>query len=83
LERLAAEEAEKEDLRLQLAEERRDANRSYAKAQVAQAEAKLAWAEGSLARQRVQEMETRLGGLRNRLDKMEASTRTEVERMHS
>jgi hypothetical protein len=28
-------------------------------------------------------METRLGGLRDRLDKMEASTRVEVERTHS
>ena len=27
-------------------------------------------------------METRLGGLRDRLDKMEASTRAEVERTH-
>jgi hypothetical protein len=82
LERLAAVEAEKEDLRRQLAEERRDTNRACAKAQAAQAEAKLARAEGSLARQRGEEMESRLGGLHDRLDKMEASMRTEVERTH-
>jgi chromosome segregation ATPase len=82
-ERLAATEAEKADLRRQLAEERRDTNRAYAEAQAAQAEAKLAQAEGSLARQRAEEMETRLGGLRDRLDKMEASTCAEVERTHS
>jgi hypothetical protein len=81
-ERLAAVEAEKEDLRHQLAEERRDTNRACAKAQVAQAEAKLARAEGSLARQ-AEEMETRLSGLHDRLDKMEASTCVEVERTHS
>jgi hypothetical protein len=82
-ERLVAAEAEKEDLMRQLAEERRDANRACAEAQAAQAKAKLARAKGSLARQRVEEMETRLGGLRDRLDKMEASTRVEVERTHS
>jgi hypothetical protein len=48
-ERLAAAEAEKGDLRRQLAEERRDANKAYADAQAAQAEAKLARAEASLA----------------------------------
>jgi hypothetical protein len=79
---LAAAEAEKEDLRRQLAEERRDANRACAEAQATQAEAKLARAEGSLARQHAEEMETRLGGLRDRLDKMEASTHAEVERTH-
>jgi hypothetical protein len=83
LERLAAAEAEKADLRRQLAEERRDTNRACAEAQAAQAEAKLALAEGILARQRAEEMETRLGGLRDRLDKMEASTRAEVEWTHS
>jgi hypothetical protein len=40
--RLAVAEAEKEDLRRQLAEERRDANRACAEAQAAPAEAKLA-----------------------------------------
>jgi DNA repair exonuclease SbcCD ATPase subunit len=83
IERLAATEAEKEDLRRQLAEERKDANRACDAAQAAQAEAKLARAEASLARQRVEEMETRLCGLRDRLDKMEASTRVEVDRTHT
>jgi hypothetical protein len=82
-ERLAAAEAEKEDLRRQLTEERRDANKACAEVQSAQAEAKLAWAEASLAYQRGEEMETTLGGLRDRLDKMEASTRVEVERTHT
>jgi hypothetical protein len=81
-ERLAAAEAEKEDLKRQLAEERRDANRACAEAQSTQAEAKLARAEASLARQRAEEMETRLGSLRDRLDKTEASMCVEVERTH-
>jgi chromosome segregation ATPase len=81
-ERLAAAEAEKEELRRQLAEERRDTNRACADAQATQAEAKLARAEVSLARQRAEELEARLSGLCNRLDKAEASTRAEVERMH-
>jgi chromosome segregation ATPase len=80
---LAAAEAEKGDLRRQLAEERRDANISCADVQAAQAEAKLAWAKASLARQRAEELEERLNGLRNRLDKTEASTRAEVERTHT
>ena len=82
-ERLAAAEAEKGDLRRQLVEERRDANKAIADAQTAQAEAKLARAEASLARQRVKELEARLNGLRNRVDKTEASTRAEVERTHA
>jgi hypothetical protein len=80
---LAAVEAEKEDLRRQLALERKDANRACAEAQAAQVEAKLAWAEASLACQHTKEMETRLCGLRDRLDKIEASTRAEVERTHA
>jgi hypothetical protein len=80
---LASAEAEKEDLRRQLAEERKDANRAYAEAQAAQAEAKLARAEASLVRQRAEEMEARLCGLRDRLDKAEASTRAEVDRTHT
>jgi hypothetical protein len=79
---LAAAEAEKEDLRLQLAAERKDANRACAEAQAAQAEAKLARPEASLARQRVEEMEASLSGLRDRVDKAEASTRVEVDRTH-
>jgi chromosome segregation ATPase len=81
-ERLAAAENEKEDLRCQLAEESRDANRAFAEAQATQAEAKLARAKASLAYQRAEEMETRLCGLHDRLDKTEASTHAEVEWMH-
>jgi hypothetical protein len=82
-ERLEAVEAEKEDLRHRLAEERRDANKACAEAQSTQAEAKLAWAEASLACQCAEEMETRLGSLHDRLDKTEASTRVEVMRTHT
>jgi hypothetical protein len=82
-EKLAAAEAEKADLGRQLAAERRDANRACAEAQVAQTEAKLVRAEASLARQRTEEMETSLNSLRDRLDKAEASTRTEVDRTHA
>jgi hypothetical protein len=60
-----------------------DTNKACAEAQYAQAEAKLARAEASLARQCAEEMETRIGGLRDRLDKMVASTRAEVERTHT
>jgi hypothetical protein len=77
-ERLVAAEAEKEDLRRRLAEERRDTNKACAEAQSTQAEAKLARAEASLARERAEEIETRLGSLRDRLKKTEASTRAEV-----
>jgi hypothetical protein len=76
-------EAEKTDLRRQLAEERREANKAIADAQATQAEAKVARAEGSLARQRVEELEARFNALRSRVDKAEASTRAEVERMHA
>jgi hypothetical protein len=82
IERLAAAEAEKGDLRRQLVEERRDANKAIADAQAAQAEAKLARAEASLSRQRAEELEARLNSLRNCMDKTEASTRVEVERTH-
>jgi hypothetical protein len=81
--RLAAAEAEKGDLRRQLVEERRDANKAIADAQAAQAEAKLARAEASLARKRAEVLEARLNGLRNRVDKTEASTHAEVERTHA
>jgi hypothetical protein len=82
-ERLAATEAEKGDLRCQLVEESRDANKVIADVQAAQAEAKLAQAEASLARQRAEELEARLNSLRNHVDKTEASTRAEVERTHA
>jgi hypothetical protein len=79
-EKVAALEAEKMDLRRQLVEERREANQAIVEAQVAQAEAKLARAEGSLASQRAEEWEVRYNALRSRMDKAEASTRSEVER---
>jgi chromosome segregation ATPase len=82
-ERLAAAEAEKGDLRRQLVEKRRDANKAIADAQATQADAKLARAEASLARQRAEELEARLGSLRNRVDKAKASTCTEVEQTHA
>jgi hypothetical protein len=39
--------------------------------------------EDSLARQRTEELEASLNGLRNRVDKTEASTRAEVEQTHA
>jgi hypothetical protein len=82
-EKLAAMEAERGELRRQLVEERREANKAIADAQATQADAKLAWAEKSLACQRAEDLEARLDSLRNRVDKAEASTRMEVERTHS
>jgi hypothetical protein len=82
-EKVAAMEAERTDLRRQLAEERREANKAIADAQAAQAEAKVARVKGSLARQRAEELEARLNALLNRVDKAEASTRAEVERTHA
>jgi hypothetical protein len=82
-ERLAAAEAEEEELRRELAVERKDANRACVEAQAAQAEAKLARAEASLTRQWAEEMETRLGGLCDRLDKAKASMRVEVGRTYA
>jgi chromosome segregation ATPase len=79
-EKVAALEAEKTDLRHQLVEERREANQAIAEAQTTQAEAKVAWAEGSLASQRAEEWEVRFNALHGRVDKAEASTRSEVER---
>jgi chromosome segregation ATPase len=85
-EKVAAMEAEKTDLRRQLAEERRElreANKAIADAQAAQAEAKVARAEGTLARQRAEELEARFNALRSRVDKAESLTRAEVERTHA
>jgi hypothetical protein len=79
-EKVAALEAERTDLRRQLVEERREANQAIAEAQAAQAEAKMARAEGSLASQRAEEWEARFNALRGRVEKAEASTRSEVER---
>jgi chromosome segregation ATPase len=72
-EKVAAMEAEKTDLRRQLAEERREANKAIADAQAVQAEAKVARAEGSLARQRAEELEARFNALRSHVDKAKAS----------
>jgi hypothetical protein len=82
-EKLAAMEAERGDLWRQLVEERREANKAIADAQAAQADAKLAWVENSLACQHAEDLEARLNSLRNRVDKVEASTRVEVERTHA
>jgi hypothetical protein len=82
-EKVAAMEAEKTDLRRQLAEERREANKAIADAQAAQAKAKVAWAEGSLTCQRAEELEARFNALRSHVDKAESSTSAEVERTHT
>jgi chromosome segregation ATPase len=82
-ERVTTMEAEKADLQCQLVEERREANKAIADAHAVQAEAKVARAEGSLARQRTEELEARLNALCNRVDKAEVATRAEVERMHA
>jgi chromosome segregation ATPase len=82
-EKVAAMEAEKTDLRRQLAEERREVNKAIADAQAAQAEAKVVRAEGSLACQRAEELEARFNALRSFMDKAEALTRAEVERTHA
>jgi chromosome segregation ATPase len=80
-EKVAALEGERTDLRRQLVEERREANQAIAKAQAAQAEAKLARAEGSLANQRAEDWEVRFNALQARMERVEASTRSEVKRM--
>jgi FtsZ-binding cell division protein ZapB len=77
-EKVAALEAEKTDLRRQLVEERKEANQAIAEEQAAQAEAKVVRAEGSLASQRAEEWEARFNALRGRVDKAEASTRSEA-----
>jgi Skp family chaperone for outer membrane proteins len=82
-EKVAAMEAEKTDLRRQLAEERREANQAITEVQAARAEAKVARVESSLASQRAEELEARYNTLRSRVDKAEASTRSEVERTHA
>jgi hypothetical protein len=79
-EKVATLEGERTELRHQLVEERREANQALAKAQSAQAEANVAWVEGSLARQRAKEWEERFNALQARLERAEASTRSEVER---
>jgi SpoVK/Ycf46/Vps4 family AAA+-type ATPase len=76
-EKVAALEGKRTDLRRQLVEERREANQAITKAQ---AEAKLARAEGSLASQRAEEWKARFNALQARMERAEASTRLEVER---
>ena len=83
VEKVAALEVEKTDLRRQLVEERRLANQAIAEAQAAQAEAKVARVESSLASQRTEELEARFNASRGRVDKAEASMRSEVERTHA
>jgi hypothetical protein len=75
--KVAALEGERTELRRQLAEERREANQALAKAQ---AEANVVRVEGSLARQRAEEWEERFNALQARMERVEASTRSEVER---
>jgi hypothetical protein len=77
VEKVAALEGERMDLRRQLVEERREANQAIAKAQ---AEAKLARVEGSLTSQRTEEWEVRFNALQARMERADASTRSEVER---
>jgi hypothetical protein len=78
-EKVAALESERTDLRRQLVDERKEANQAIIKAQTAQAEAKLARAEGSLASQRAEEWEARFNAMQARMERVEASTRAEVE----
>ena len=40
----------------------------------------MAWAEGSLARQRAEQLEERLNALQSHVERAEASTRSEAER---
>jgi hypothetical protein len=79
-EKVATMEAERADLRRQLVEERREANKAIADAQAAPDEAKFARTEGSLARQLAEELQARLDALRSRVDKAETSMHVEVER---
>jgi phage shock protein A len=81
-EKVATLEGERTDLRRQMVEERREANQAIAKAQAAQAEAKLARVEGSLASQCAEEWEVWFNALQARMERAEASTRSEVERTH-
>jgi chromosome segregation ATPase len=76
-EKVATLEGERTELRRQLVEERREANQALAKAQ---AKSNLARVEGSLASQRAEEWEERFNALQARMERAEASTRSEVER---
>jgi hypothetical protein len=76
LEKLAAVEAEKEDFSRWLAAERDDTEKARARAQPARAEV-------SLALKRATNVESGLKSLCGYVDKMEASTRTGVDRAHA
>jgi hypothetical protein len=82
-EKVATLKAEKTHLRHWLAEERREANQAVPEVQVAQAEAKVALAKGSLASQHAEEWEARFNALRSRVDKVETSVCSEVMRTHT
>jgi chromosome segregation ATPase len=75
LEKLTVVEAEKEDLSRWLAAEREDAKKARAEAQATSAEA-------SLALKRATDAESGQRSLRGYVDRTEASTRAEVDRVH-
>jgi chromosome segregation ATPase len=83
MEKLSVAKAEREDLSRLLAAKKKDADRACAEAEAARVEAKLARAEANLARQRAEEAEASRSSLRGCLDKVEASTRAEVDRTHA
>jgi chromosome segregation ATPase len=83
LEKLSATEKEREDLNRRLVKEKEGTERARAKAQAARAEADAARAEADIALKRVADKELELKSLRNYPEKMEASTRTGVERAHT
>jgi chromosome segregation ATPase len=78
--KVAALEREKADLRRQLAAERREANEAIAKGQAAQADAKLARAEGNVAKELAEQLRGRLTALESRAKEAEAAMRAEAER---
>jgi hypothetical protein len=80
VDKVAALEGEKADLRRQLAGERRETNEALIKVQAAQAEANLARAEGNLARERAEQLQELLIALESRVERAEAAARAEAER---
>ena len=83
MDKLSAAEAKKEELGRRLAAKKEDADKACAEAQATCADAKLARTEASLALQRAAEAEANHRSLRGYLDKAEASTRTEVDRVRA
>jgi hypothetical protein len=83
MDKLSEAEAEKEVLGRWLAAEEEDADKACAEAQAARAEAKLEHTEASLALQHATEVEANHRSLHGYLDKVEASTRTGVDRAHA